>query len=163
MPKAWIRYLIGYLLINLYCIWIPPYNKVIITRDVHFNEEEVFDGNTEIFKYNIKNISLKHLVKIVRNTIRKAIIIALPITHNNTVKDLEWSYKSEGNKKEIRPLEDMVPAWRNKYIITVFELLPIPPNTPPEYLFITALITAIPRNTPSRSPLNVWEYKFKSA
>ena len=77
------------------------YNKVIITRDIYFNKEKVFDGNTEILKCNIKNISLKYLVKIVKNTIHKAIIIILLITYNNTIKDLKWFYKSKGNKKKI--------------------------------------------------------------
>ena len=110
MPKVWIRYLVKYSLTNLYRIWIPPYNKVIITRDVYFNEEKIFNGNIEILKCDIKNISLKHLVKIVRNAIRKAIIIILLTTYNNTVKDLKWSYKSKGNKKEIRSLKDLVPV-----------------------------------------------------
>ena len=122
----------------------------------------MFNSNTEILKCDVKNISLKHLVKIVKNTTRKATIIILLTTYNNTVEDLKWSYKSKGNKKEIRPLENLVPAWRNKYIITVFELLPTPPNTPPKCLFITALITTMPRNTSSKNPLSIWEYKFKS-
>ena len=75
--KVWIRYLIGYSLTNLYRIWIPLYNKVIIIRDIYFNKKEVFNDNTEIFKYNIKNIFLKHLVKVVRSVIYKVIIIIL--------------------------------------------------------------------------------------
>ena len=121
----------------------------------------MFDGNIEILKYDIKNISLEYLVKIIKSAIRRSIIIILPITYNNTVEDFEWFYKSEGNKKEIRPLENLVPVWRNKYIITVFELLPIPPNMPLECLFIIILITAMLKNTPSKSLLSVWEYKFK--
>ena len=98
---------------------------------------------------------MEHLIKIVKNTTCIAIIIILPTTHNNTAKDLEWSYKNEGNKKKIQPLKNLIPAWRNKYIITVFELLPTPPNILIKYLFITALITAIPKNTPNKNPLNV--------
>ena len=122
----------------------------------------MFDGNTEIFKCDVKNISLEYLIKIIKNATRKIIIIILLTTHNNTAKNLKWFYKSEGNKEKIRPLENLVPAWKNKYIITVFELLPTPPNTPPKYLFITALITAILKNTPSRNLLNMWEYEFES-
>ena len=85
---------------NLYRIWIPPYNKIIITKDIYFNKEKVFDNNTEILQYNIKNISLEHLVKIVRNITHEVTIITLPITYNNTVKDLKWFYKNEGNKKK---------------------------------------------------------------
>ena len=70
----------------------------------------MFDGNTEILKCNVKNISLKHLIKIIKNATRKAIIIILPTTYNNTAKNLEWSYKSEGNKKKIQPLENLIPA-----------------------------------------------------
>ena len=90
-----------YLLINLYYIWIPLYNKVIIIKDIYFNKEEVFDGSTEIVKYNMKNISLKYLLEIIKNTLRRTIIIVLLITYNNTVKDLKWSYKNKGNEKKI--------------------------------------------------------------
>ena len=115
----------------------------------------MFDGNTEILKCNIKNISLKYLVEIVRNIIRKVIIILLLIIYNNTIKDFKWFYKSEGNKEKIRPLKDLVPAWRNKYIIIVFELLFTPFNTPLKCLFITVLITVMLKNVLSRSLLSV--------
>ena len=95
------------------------------------------------------------MVKIIRNIIHKAIIIILLITYNNTAKVLEWCYKNKGNKKKIRPLKDLVPIWRNKYIIIIFELLPTPPNTLIKCLFTTALITAMPKNTPSKNLLNI--------
>ena len=123
----------------------------------------MFNGNTEILKCNVKNISLEYLVKIVKNAICRVTIIILLTTHNNTTEDFKWSYKSEGNKKKIQPLKDLVPVWKNKYIITVFELLPTPPDTPLKCLFVTVLITAILKNTPSKSPLNVWEYEFELA
>ena len=59
----------------------------------------MFDGNTEIFKCNIKNIFLEYLVKIVKNIIRRVIILILLIIYNNIIKDFKWSYKNEGNKK----------------------------------------------------------------
>ena len=89
---------------------IPPYNKIIIIRDVCFNKEEVFDGNTEILKCDIKNISLEYLAKFVKEATCKATITVLLATYNNTAEDLEWSYKSEGNKEKIQPLKDLVPA-----------------------------------------------------
>ena len=61
----------------------------------------MFDGNTEILKCDVKNISLEHLVEVMKSATRRVIIIVLPITYNNTVKDLKWSYKSEGNKEKI--------------------------------------------------------------
>ena len=61
----------------------------------------MFNGNTKILKCDVKNISLKYLIEVVKSATRKAIIIVLLTTHNNTAKDLKWFYKSEGNKKEI--------------------------------------------------------------
>ena len=61
----------------------------------------MFNGNTEILKCDIKNISLKYLVKIIKNTIYKIIIIILLTTYNNTIKDFKWFYKNKGNKKKI--------------------------------------------------------------
>ena len=49
----------------------------------------MLDGNTKILKCNIKNISLKYLIKVVRNAIYRVIIVILPITHNNTVKNFK--------------------------------------------------------------------------
>ena len=134
---------------------------MIIIKDVYFNEEKVFDGNTEILKSDVKKIFLEYLVEIIKKAIRTAITIILPMIYNNTAKDLEWSYKNKGNKEKIRPLKDLVLVWRNKYIITVFELLPTPLNTPLKCLFTAVLIIAMLKNALSRSPLSVWEYKFE--
>ena len=61
----------------------------------------MFNCSTKIFKYNIKNIFLKYLIKIIKSIIYKVIIIILLITYNNTIKDFKWSYKNKGNKKKI--------------------------------------------------------------
>ena len=77
---------------------------------MHFNKEKISNGSIEILKCNIKNISLEYLAKVVKSTIRKAIIIILLITHNNTAKDPKWFYENKGNKKKIRPLKNLVPV-----------------------------------------------------
>ena len=59
----------------------------------------MFESNIEILKCDVKNISLKYLIKIVKNTIRRATIIIPPITYNNTAENLKWFYKNKGNKK----------------------------------------------------------------
>ena len=61
----------------------------------------MFNGNTEILKCNVKNISLKYLVEIVKSTIRRVIIIVLLIIYNNIIEDFKWFYKSEGNEEKI--------------------------------------------------------------
>lgn len=49
-PRAFIGYLVGYQSTNIYRIWNPLLNKVISTRDVIFNEDEVFPGSIEELK-----------------------------------------------------------------------------------------------------------------
>ena len=49
----------------------------------------MFDGNTEILKCDIKNISLEYLIEIVKKATRTVTTIILPITYNNTAEDLE--------------------------------------------------------------------------
>jgi hypothetical protein len=44
-PKAWIGYLVGYQLTNIYRIWIPSRNEVICSCDVIFDEGTTFDSN----------------------------------------------------------------------------------------------------------------------
>ncbi|KAJ6436127.1 pogo transposable element [Purpureocillium lavendulum] len=46
-PRAHVGYLVGYQASNLYRIWVPKLNRVILSRDVRFNEEEFFDPTKE--------------------------------------------------------------------------------------------------------------------
>ena len=85
----------------------------------------MFNGSTETLKSDRKNISLEYLAKIVKKAIYTAIIIILLTIYNNNIENLKWFYKSEGNKEKIRSLEDLVPAWRNKYIIIVLSYYPL--------------------------------------
>lgn len=49
-PKAFIGYLVGYRSTNIYRIWNPLLDTIISTRDVIFNESEVFPGSVESLK-----------------------------------------------------------------------------------------------------------------
>ncbi|KAK4070225.1 hypothetical protein Purlil1_13546 [Purpureocillium lilacinum] len=46
-PRAHVGYLVGYQASNIYRIWVPKLNRVILSRDVRFNEEEFFDPTKE--------------------------------------------------------------------------------------------------------------------
>ncbi|KAJ6436334.1 reverse transcriptase family protein [Purpureocillium lavendulum] len=46
-PRAHVGYLVGYHASNIYRIWVPKLNQVILSRDVRFNEEEFFDPGKE--------------------------------------------------------------------------------------------------------------------
>jgi hypothetical protein len=65
-PKAWIGYLIGYDSTNIYRIWNPLTNKIVRARDVIFNEDEVFTGNLERLRDDIKDISLPELAELLQ-------------------------------------------------------------------------------------------------
>jgi hypothetical protein len=62
-PKAWIGYIIGYRSSNSYRIWLFTKNKIIIIRDVIFNENEFFIGNFELFKDELITINTKSVGK----------------------------------------------------------------------------------------------------
>ena len=46
-PRAHIGYLVGYIASNLYRIWVPILNRVILTRNVVFDEDTLFDPSLE--------------------------------------------------------------------------------------------------------------------
>jgi hypothetical protein len=60
-PKAWLGYLVGYDSTNVYRIWNPIKNTVIRSRDVIFNEDQVFDGNLEKLRDDCLDIDLDDL------------------------------------------------------------------------------------------------------
>ncbi len=47
----------GYQSTNTYRIWLPRENKIIVTRDVVFNEDEFFSGNKDEFKDDLLRIT----------------------------------------------------------------------------------------------------------
>ena len=46
-PRAWIGFLVGYNSTNIYRIWNPSTNRIMVTRDVTFNEKDLFNGNLD--------------------------------------------------------------------------------------------------------------------
>lgn len=60
-PKAWIGYLVGYNSTNIYRIWNPAKNRVVIARDVIFNEKETFSGDIQHVKDDLLHIASEEL------------------------------------------------------------------------------------------------------
>ena len=60
-PRAWIGYLVGYSLSNIYRIWNPITNRVISVRDVVFNEKEIFNRDIQALKNNCLHFQLDEL------------------------------------------------------------------------------------------------------
>jgi len=65
-PKAWIGYLVGYNSTNVYRIWNPVFNKIVLTRDVVFNEHETFNGSIEALKDDIRELDLEELSRLLQ-------------------------------------------------------------------------------------------------
>jgi hypothetical protein len=66
-PKAWFGYLVGYRSSSIWRIWIPSLAKVISTRDVIFNEQSIFSGNTEDLMDNLMHSTLEEIAAWVRS------------------------------------------------------------------------------------------------
>ncbi|KAL3704530.1 hypothetical protein TMatcc_008201 [Talaromyces marneffei ATCC 18224] len=63
-PRAWIGYLVGYDSTNVYRIWNPTTGRIIRTRDVIFNEDEVFSGNIEHLKDDLLHVSTQEITRL---------------------------------------------------------------------------------------------------
>jgi transposase InsO family protein len=64
-PKAWIGYLVGYNSTNIFRIWNPSTNNIIVTRDVIFDEKQVFTGDIQQLKDDLLHISANELEAVV--------------------------------------------------------------------------------------------------
>jgi hypothetical protein len=53
-PRAWIGFLVGYNSTNIYRIWNPSTNRIVATRDVTFNEKDLFKGNLDDLSIDIR-------------------------------------------------------------------------------------------------------------
>jgi hypothetical protein len=65
-PKAWVGYLVGYNSTNIYRIWNPAKNRVVIARDVIFNEKETFSGDIQQVKDDLLHIASDELETLLR-------------------------------------------------------------------------------------------------
>jgi hypothetical protein len=66
-PKAWIGYMIDYRSSNSYRIWLFIENKIIIIRNVIFNENEFPIGDFEFFKNELIIIDIEALAQYIRD------------------------------------------------------------------------------------------------
>jgi hypothetical protein len=66
-PKAWIGYLVGYNSTNIYRIWNPRTNKIVVIRDVTFNEKELFNGDLQKLKDDLLKVSSEELEALLRD------------------------------------------------------------------------------------------------
>ncbi|KAI7772858.1 hypothetical protein LA080_001633, partial [Diaporthe eres] len=168
-PRAWIGYLVGYQSSNIYRIWIPSTGKIINTRDVIFNEHQVFDGNWEGFTDELLTTDIEQLAEWTKRNM---------LPDNNEIPDPEGEDLleteslegpdeggiQEGNVEEaenVRPEED---RQNGPYTDAKFTLLPTPPRSPPSALLAHTIQTrSDEEEIPSavESPVNSpWQAAF---
>lgn len=145
-PKAWIGYLVGYQSTNTYRIWLPRENKVIVTRDVTFNEDEFFSGDLNEFKDELLKVSSEAYESLIEKITYENASELSEYTRNHLEDDepsntlpesaLENLDAAEQEEDELMddvsedPLKEVYP-----YTSAEFELgLSTPPESPPAAL-----------------------------
>ena len=162
-PRAWIGYLVGYASTNQYRVWLPSASKVIITRDAHFNEEAVFDGNLETLNNDIKNMSLDYLAEVLNNRVGEAESQVHPVAHYDTIEELDQQVIDEEHTTDN---VDPIPLCQNENTTAVLEPMLTPPETPehtPAALVTVACRFAPRSNQNQGARPQQWEFSFHSA
>jgi hypothetical protein len=65
--KAWIGYHVGYRSSNIYVVWIPSLGKVIDTRDVAFDEDKVFSGDSKDLMDDLMHNTVQEIKQMVQD------------------------------------------------------------------------------------------------
>ena len=131
-PKAWIGYLVGYQASNIYRIWIPSLAKVISTRDVIFNESQIFSGKTEELMDNLMHNTVSEIA-----TYIKSIELPPPAQNTGTESFLEDDETINNNSEE-ETNNDPPGYYMGRKIQ---EHYPTPPATPPPVALLAQLIS----------------------
>lgn len=133
-PKAWIGYLVGYNSQNIFRIWNPITNKVYITRDVIFNEEEVFSLNEVRMRETIGEQTLEEIQERIQALMNSEQVdqVMEPVqgedeleTYDTILEDLIEDLEA-GNAA----LEEREQSEDDKYTSLRFEPFPTPPESP---------------------------------
>ncbi len=95
-PRNWIGYLVGYNSTNIYRIWNPRTNKIIRTRDVVFDEDQIFSGSITDLADDLLKISRDDLARLIQQ-------IDLPLPQQGSqeasTEDSTWAEVPEGQRQ----------------------------------------------------------------
>ncbi|KLP04001.1 Uncharacterized protein LW94_14520 [Fusarium fujikuroi] len=133
-PKAWIGYLVGYNSQNIFRIWNPLTNKIYITRDAIFNEEEFFSANELQVTETIGEETLEELQVRLQSLMNTEQIdqVLEPVQGPDELESQESTLENlidDLPTEEAEPTEDQEDDG-TKYTQARFELLPTPPESP---------------------------------
>ena len=174
-PRAWIGYLVGYASTNQFRIWLPTRNKVIVTRDVHFNEECIFDGKLETLRENVRVMEPGLLAEVLRESARGDVEGHHQAITHTLEEEEDEAFWSDIEEQEEEVVPQGVDSCGGQYTTARFDFLPTPPETPPASLLAAAFRGSKDttdrcsdnRNqeelSAGRSECQPWEYAFHAA
>ncbi|KAF4435725.1 putative retrotransposon HobS hobase [Fusarium austroafricanum] len=134
-PKAWIGFLVGYNSQNIFRVWNPLTNKIYITRDVIFNEEEFFSADETqmretIGEYTLEEIQARLTALLSSEQLDQVMDpVQGPDEQDSTETSLETLIEDLPTE-QVEPEEEQ-DFNSEKYTQLRFELLPTPPESPP--------------------------------
>jgi hypothetical protein len=134
-PRAWIGYLVGYRSSNIYRIWVPSMAKVISTRDVIFNEDEIFSRKTEDLMDNLMHSTLDEIATWIRS-------VELPEpTHAEPETQLFYEDDTVIESETTLEPPDQPGYYQGRKIESDAYPYPTPPLTPPPVVLLTNLLS----------------------
>lgn len=158
-PKAWVGYLIGYDSTNVYRIWNPMTNQVIRTRDVAFNEEEIYPGNIDELRNDMRRINLADLSTLLQKcaipekaeeeAVGPSVFIDEPISGDNLVGEPGKDSLSETGEHSDSSADEVM--MDDEKLNEAWPPYPTPSPSPPPAAFMLALAIrgtdAVPAST----------------
>ncbi|KAI8659271.1 hypothetical protein NCS56_01144000 [Fusarium sp. Ph1] len=133
-PKAWIGFLVGYNSQNIFRVWNPVTNKIYITRDVIFNEQEFFNANEVQMRDTIGEQTLEEIQQRLQALLSTQQVdqvmdpVQSPDEQEMPDSSLESLIEDLPNA-ETESTED-TQVNDSKYTQARFEILPTPPESP---------------------------------
>jgi len=133
-PKAWIGYLVGYNSQNIFRIWNPVTNRVYITRDVIFNEQERFEMNEAQIRETIGETTLEEIQARLEALLKSEQVDQVlepagtedePEVRDMILDDLIEDGTTDEEQGDVDKQDE-----RYKYTSLRFEPLPTPPESP---------------------------------
>jgi hypothetical protein len=140
-PRAWIGFLVGYTSSNSFRVWNPLQKEVFTTRDVSFNERQLFDGRSE----SLRDDLLKEDLEAIQRRIQELLSIQehteqwVPQPPDDEADEIQDGSEEghfvehSASDREQEESEDTSEG----YTTAKFELLPTPPQSPPAAFFHT--------------------------
>ncbi|KAG6999890.1 Retrovirus-related Pol polyprotein from transposon TNT [Fusarium oxysporum f. sp. conglutinans] len=141
-PKGWIGFLVGYRSSNIYRIWIPTINRIVNTRDVIFNEDEICNGDWEQFKDDLLEADLKEIAKFAQDsTLLDQDSLGELEAEDSFEITLPINALTDDGGTQLGEADETVEHIGGPYTTAKFVPFPTPPESPPSALLVHSIQT----------------------